>query len=1664
MMPRFQYLTLLMILMVSFSVNQLSANTNQPYVTQKSEEIANISKNFLYNFDKVQIQQTLSIILEQDKRIKAVKVIDSIEKKPFFTYYTDSQTFFYNQPIPENYLQFPKVSIPLYHGELQIGILEFYHQYALIKNPTTQTDNLLLSDTEKSWISDNPTITVGIFEWWPLLSYQEEEKGFFVDYLNIIARQTGLKIQYVHGSFKELYSDFQSGKIDILPGVSDSPDRGNVGVFSSTIIRLNYSIYSSKDGAKELSQLQLNNKTIANIDGDIIQAYLREKYTGLKILEVDSPNAAIEAVLSNKADALVGAQIVIDSRIDQNLITGLTRINHTVAPRQQQHLLVQNSLPLLSSIIEKSLAQITPAQKLNISSQYFKFDNYPKRQSKANLSYDYALLVIVFIALFILLLISARLMKNVTKNFSFGSDNFERIIQFCIAIFVTVCLIGSWIILTKNKSSVLAKLDGLVSETIANTEKNLSTMLGLYAGILKHITGKSYFTEQFRELERAVKNNNLQAATIAENNIIEFWSKYNSLSKELSKQLFLPNGEILFQHDIKLSKSYIQENFSKAFAKALAGQVTFIPPKELGDGASASNQQKVFIVAPIFNKQGHVIAIIVSEMAPEKDFYNNVRNFISGRTTEVFVINRNGLFLSKSRFENELKSLGVLKENQQSIYTLNAFPKHQQQVRQLLLLETRNNDFTNLANIPITEIEDYRGKNTYAKMVWSDKLNVALVAKIDVEEALEQYYAFRFSVISIILLMLSFTIPSILFTLRLGSKANSRLKHSKQELEKRVLERTSELAKVEAQARSLLASIGQGLIGFDNDYKVIFINDAAIKLLAFKDENLIGSPILPRIIPSYDISQCIFIKTIETGQTITRSDQFFKNQLNNKFPVEYTCRAIIQAGVTKGCVIVFSDISERIAMEEALKLARNEAEDALQAKSEFFANMSHEIRTPMNAILGMTHLVLQSDLNPKQHNFITKVHSSAKSLLGIINDILDFSKMDADKMHIEKTPFYIDEVLENVTNAIALKTEEKHLELLFDIDHRIPEPLVGDPLRLSQIFLNLANNAVKFAEKGEVLLRIKLVSETASNVTLESSIEDKGIGISEYNLKKLFNSFTQADNSTTRRYGGTGLGLAICKRLVELMGGRIWVSSELGQGSTFSFSTLFEKASEQVPVNTVPEINLKGKRALVVDDNSIARLVLEKLLNSLGYTTDLAENGAQALEKIATASKIQAYDLVLLDWKMPVMDGIEAAYNISLKYPKKERPIIIIVTAFGSESMMISADSNQHIDAFLTKPLIRSKLVSLLNQIKGVASSPKELQQSINEKNEAALASLRGARILLVEDNEINQELAQELLRTNGMRVSVANNGQEALDILEEYQFDGVLMDCQMPIMDGYQATKRLREQPRFKNLPILAMTANAMSSDKEKVLSVGMNDHIAKPIDVTEMLVCMAKWISTEKNNSVDDVKISLPDKAAPITFVDIEGLETDKGLKICQGNSELYKKILLKFVDNQNNFHEHFQQALIQKDSELMIRQAHTLKGVAGNIGATELYKSTMQLESSIANEHSEQDIKELLNIVKDQLLSLCIAINNLISLEPIAEVEAIDLSTAQEKLTELRALIEDNDTDALELFEQLQQLFSTNPKMQNKVKDMTKAVNGYDFDEALELLNELESSLSF
>ena len=766
-------------------------------------------------------------------------------------------------------------------------------------------------------------------------------------------------------------------------------------------------------------------------------------------------------------------------------------------------------------------------------------------------------------------------------------------------------------------------------------------------------------------------------------------------------------------------------------------------------------------------------------------------------------------------------------------------------------------------------------------------------------------------------------------------------------------------------------------------------------------------------------------------------------------------------GGTDGYMSWLIDNTEQKAAEAAILAAKSVAEEATQAKSDFLANMSHEIRTPMNAIIGMSHLALQTLLEKKQRNYIEKVHRAGTNLLGIINDVLDFSKIEAGKMSMEEIDFYLEDVMDDLTNLVGLKAAEKGIELLFDIKTGVPTSLIGDPLRLGQILINLGNNAVKFTEAGEIVISVKRVGDhLASTAELHFCVRDSGIGMSPEQCAKMFQSFSQADASTTRKYGGTGLGLVISKNLVEMMAGRIWVESEVGQGSSFHF---------QIPLgvqegNSVRKMlqpgQFSGLRVLVADDNSSAREILSTMAQNLGMNVSEARDGAQALEAISLArQQASPFDLVLLDWKMPKMDGIEAARRLM---ESDASTAIVMITSFGREDAVNSAQRQGiSLKTILTKPVSQS---SLLEAIAAVLNLGQTIQTRAHIKADVQakwVEQLSGIHILLVEDNQMNQELANELLTQAGIKVQIASNGQEALDALEANpSFDGVLMDCQMPVMDGYRATREIRKNPAFKDLPIIAMTANTMAGDREKVLEAGMWYHIAKPLNVQAMFGTIAKWIKPSPN--AKDTATRVPDQTLPPAdlansaspaFSDLPGVDIQAGLEITMNNPTLYQRMLMKFLDGQRNFEQDFCNALRDSDAEAAVRCAHTLKGNAANIGATGVQQAAGLLEMACGRESSPDEAQGLLNDVMIQLTPIITALS--------AFSNKVDKISAQDtkwdpvrfklEIERLRLLLKESDSEAVDCFAEILEC-SPDPAWTAQLRLVAHEIENYEFDAAL------------
>ena len=756
------------------------------------------------------------------------------------------------------------------------------------------------------------------------------------------------------------------------------------------------------------------------------------------------------------------------------------------------------------------------------------------------------------------------------------------------------------------------------------------------------------------------------------------------------------------------------------------------------------------------------------------------------------------------------------------------------------------------------------------------------------------------------------------------------------------------------------------------------------------------------------------------------------------------------------------DITEQKHIEEDLKRAKILAEDATRAKSDFLANMSHEIRTPMNAIMGMTHLVLKTDMTAKQYNYVKKINSSAQTLLTIINDILDFSKIEAGKLTIEQVDFNLDEVIEGVATIISTRIQAKHLELLINISRDVPRMLSGDPFRLAQILTNLANNAAKFTNEGEIIIGAELKERVEDEITLLFSVSDTGIGMSEEQQQKLFKAFSQADESTTRKYGGTGLGLSICKSLCELMGGTIWVESKLGKGSCFYFTVKLMTSRSVSLRRLLPDPDLRGMRVLLVDDNETCRAIINDMLTSMEFVVEEVESGEEAVKMLEKRGEEDGFELIILDWQMSGMTGIETAQSIMKSSKVLKTPRMIMLTAFGREEIVQQAE-DIGFDGFLVKPVTQSTLFDSIMNVFHRYSNHHDLEQTPNQDSVDVESFSTKGRILLVEDNELNQEVALGLLEDVESRVEIANNGVEAVEMVKSGNYDLVLMDIQMPLMDGYSATRAIRGLgPDYSDeaLPIIAMTANAMVIDIDNALSAGMNDHIAKPIDPVLLFKMIDKYLNNSTGSRAEQSTVgseTVLEKSS--TIEQIAGIDVRDGLTRVGGKQQVYLGILKKFKKNYSTAIAEISDMINSGNIEEAQRYAHSVKGIAGNIGAGKLMDAAAEVEHALAE--GVTDISEELNLLQKELTLVISGIDKALPVEPEDDIRTGEVGTVAELkvvLEKLRPHVASRKPKKCEeMVKQLQQSIWAE-EYAGSAGEIVDLIRSYKFAPALEAIDSL------
>jgi PAS domain S-box-containing protein len=888
------------------------------------------------------------------------------------------------------------------------------------------------------------------------------------------------------------------------------------------------------------------------------------------------------------------------------------------------------------------------------------------------------------------------------------------------------------------------------------------------------------------------------------------------------------------------------------------------------------------------------------------------------------------------------------------------------------------------------------------------------------------------------------------------------------EAQQKSLQRTQEeLQQTEQFFRSVLELAPDGLLVADEAGVIRLANAKCEELFGYPRAELVGQPV-EMLVPDDVKPRHPGLRRGFHGSPAPRAmgsglELRAQRKDGSLFPVEIGLSPLpAKPGEGAQVAVSVRDVTERKQQENALREAKGRAEEATEMKSMFLANMSHEIRTPMNAIIGLSHLALKTELTPKQRDYVAKIHNAGTSLLTVINDILDFSKIEAGRLDIETVPFSLDQVIQQVAVVTGQKAHDKGLEFLLDVPGDVPQNLVGDPLRLGQVLTNLVNNAVKFTAQGEVRVRAELLERTGDKAELRFSVRDTGIGMSQEQVAKLFQPFTQADMSTTRKHGGTGLGLTISRKLVEMMGGQVWLESRPAEGSTFFFTAWFGLGSatgKRVPAQ------LLSLSALVVDDNPAARDILTDALSGVVASVDAVGGGKEAVAAVKQHDAATPYDVVFMDWRMPELDGLAATRLIKQGEALRKRPAVVMVTAFGRDEVREEAE-RLSIDGFLVKPVTRSMLVDTLVTL---------FQPAEGETGRASASAtdrgvrLDGLRVLLVEDNDINRQVAVELIEGVGASVDVAVNGREAVERLEAegdpLPYHVVLMDVQMPEMDGYQATSRIRSQPRFAGLPIVAMTAHATVEERKKCADAGMVDHVSKPIDPALLYDVLSRFVPAGQPER--EASAAAPGSAPALPGVD--GLDVAQGLRRVAGNQALYLRLLRQFLDEQADAASRVGDSLARGDRAVAERLAHTVKGVAGNLAAVPVQTAAGALEKAIRDGTEPALVHEKRTQLAEALERLSTSLRPWLAHRapsqaptPAAAAPPADpaaLVPLAERWTRLLADCDASSVDALESDSGLlRALLGGSPAFEA----FAKQVRGYDFEGALETVRRAASAI--
>ena len=1394
----------------------------------------------------------------------------------------------------------------------------------------------------------------------------------------------------------------ENRQLDVMTNIVKTERRAQFIHFTKPYQKLLEGIYIKQGGQVFKSLAELEGKKVAIVEGFYQHELIKKHYPGIELHLVDSNISAIESVLASNVDATFSDSALINYLIKQNTVGGvvLSSFNHDKRFENVVSLGVRKDWPLFRDILQKAM-NIVPQQQ--IDKLHSKWHSDGGQQTEAVLrpisisseddSFGDSLMSVNTLitiaalasALLVILWLMSRWLLSSKKNplaFQFSSPVAKRMtVALNIVLIISATILAWWALETINR-----KFKEDIRDSLRTVVRTTLETIEIWAKDQKLAVRKIAMDPEITELAQQqysrYRKGQLDFDGRDDATLSQRFAYHQSRSGNLDFTLMTNDGLILTSNyeDLLGKQSSIFRYRPDLFRRVLKGETLLIPPVPaaipLQIGANITGMARpstMFVASPVRDAERRVFGVIAQRLNPAAEFSQLHLLGRMGASGETYSIDKDGKMLSNSRFNAHLLKVGLIGQGDQSILSIDVRDPGGN------LLEGHQNDtpksqwpLTLMAEINVTQGEgfnvdgyrDYRGVEVLGAWLWSDKVGFGIATEIDKKEALEPYSVARLAILITLMVTVCVAMMFGLFVMVLGNRANRALKVARDQLEVEVQSRTKELRQALYDIDEQRFVLDQHAIVAVTDLRgtITYANQKFAEISGYAIDELIGQN--HRILSSGVHDKTFWRNMYEE----VKSGGVWHDEVCNKakdgklYWVETTIAAFRdENGRPKAYVAIRTDISGRKRYESELQQAKTTAESANQAKSDFLASMSHEIRTPLNGILGMLGLVKKSALDSEQHHRVGVASTCAQSLLTLINDILDFSKIEAGKLELEQIDFDLIDLLEDIARAQVFQCNEKSIELLLDVSGLEHCYVVGDPTRLRQILFNLIGNAIKFTHEGEIRIDTQLQPLGDDRLRFTCSVSDTGIGIPTDRVDALFESFTQVDASTTRKYGGTGLGLAICKRLCELCNGDITVTSELGKGSCFTF-TLEYGVGKEVDKPRL-SIDINALNVLIVDDNVGNCEILTQQLQSWGANVEALQDVPRAIDRLEHDDEA-AIDLVLCDMDMPNMDGelLTTYLRSNAKYDRLK----IFMMSDIAQIKRIEALTTIGLNGFLVKPVSVSDLHDILLPI----AAGEEVEFNFNHFSPAAVvgrakrkevnaAHHYDLRVLLAEDNEINQLVVTGMLESTGLTVDTAVNGEAAIGALRnsptERPFDLILMDCQMPVLDGFQTTEKIRQGAaggRYKDIAIVALTANALVGDKQRCLEAGMNDYLVKPIEEDKMFEVLDKWQTQlapqrTQNNSTSE---SAEDKT---TYSDVKQIQLPSGLNHFDEQStssmmvytpRAYLKSLQLYIKQYQDFGEQLARTSCNDE---MTHLLHTLKGICGNLQLNVLYHSTKNIE---------------------------------------------------------------------------------------------------------------------